>query len=329
MFFETKNLCFSYYRAPLCLKDVNFSVAPNSKTLILASKDSGKSTILKVLSGFEDSRFGNIYLNGKELKQISDKEKNFSLVLAEPILFEKKSVKQNLEYQIEVSGLENFDDEKLTKILKESNLNIDLKTKVKKLSLCEKRKLQIARGLLKTPQIMFIDDLFEGLENEEIHGMLQVYQKILKKKDLTIIFAIGDEAYKNIKGEISQNAFNKIIYLNLAETTEFKSLEEFEESYKSLDMLNFINTENVYFKQIEKEDKVYSLLNGEAIQFKFDSFFNKALDELKLEFAEVEDCVIVLKTDDNLDKLTEAEFNDLLKSNKCIIFSKLTEKRVI
>ena len=94
MFFETKNLCFSYYKSPLYLKDVNFSIAKNSKTMVLASKDSGKTTFLKVLSGFEDSRFGNIYLNGKELKEVSDKNKNFSLVLADLILFERKTIKQ-------------------------------------------------------------------------------------------------------------------------------------------------------------------------------------------------------------------------------------------
>ena len=41
MFFETKNLCFSYYKSPLYLKDVNFSIAKKSKNIILASKDSG------------------------------------------------------------------------------------------------------------------------------------------------------------------------------------------------------------------------------------------------------------------------------------------------
>ena len=111
MFFETKNLCFSYYKNPLYLKDVNFSIAKNSKTMVLASKDSGKTTFLKVLSGFEDSRFGNIYLNGKELKEVSDKNKNFSLVLADLILFERKTIKQNLDYQLQISEIVGVDDE--------------------------------------------------------------------------------------------------------------------------------------------------------------------------------------------------------------------------
>ena len=102
MFFDVNRLCFSYYRSTMTLKDVSFSLEKNMKVLILASKDMGKTTSLKVFSGFEDSRFGNIYLNGKELKQIDDKDKNFSLVLSDPVLFENKTIKDNLNYKCEV-----------------------------------------------------------------------------------------------------------------------------------------------------------------------------------------------------------------------------------
>ena len=73
---------------------------------------------MKVLSGFEDSRFGNIYFNGTELKQIDDKDKNFSLVLSEPVLIEKKSIKDNLNFQCEICGKENLSDEQINEFLK-------------------------------------------------------------------------------------------------------------------------------------------------------------------------------------------------------------------
>ena len=132
MFFEVKNLCFSYYKCPLIFKDVNFSFQKNSKVLCLASKDSGKSTLIKVLSGFEDSRFGNILIDGKEIKQIRDEEKSFSLVLAEPVLLENKTVRQNIDFQCEVCKIDKLSDENLKKIFKKYGVQIDLNTKAKK-----------------------------------------------------------------------------------------------------------------------------------------------------------------------------------------------------
>lgn len=329
MFFETKNLCFSYYKSPLYLKDVNFSIAKNSKTMVLSSKDSGKTTILKVLSGFEDSRFGNIYLNGKELKEISDKDKNFSLVLADLILFERKTIKQNLDYQLQTSKIEDVNDESLSALLNEFDIGCDLSVKVKRLSLLNKRKLQIVRAILKKPQILFLDDQFEGLSDDEIQNMFQIYQKLLKMKDLTFVFTIGDETYKKLRNQLSQEIFNKILYLNLSKTYEFKTLDEFEKAYLSLDSLKFLENINTVTRFIEKEDKTYTLLNGEAIQFVFDIKFNNALDALNLGFAEIEEVEVVLLCDEKLDEIDENKFNELLKSNKCIIFSRLTENRII
>ena len=329
MYFETKNLCFSYYKSPLYLKDVNFSIAKNSKTMVLASKDSGKTTILKVLSGFEDSRFGNIYLNGKELKEISDKDKNFSLVLADLILFERKTIKQNLDYQLQMAEIEGVNDESLSALLNEFDIDSDLKVKVKKLSLLNKRKLQIVRAILKKPQILFLDDQFEGLNNDEIQNMFQIYQKLLKMKDLTFVFTIGDETYKKLRNQLSQENFSKVVYLNLSKTYEFKTLVDFEKAYLSLDSLKFLENVNLVTRYIEKEDKTYTLLNGEIIQFVFDIKFNKALDALNLGFAEIEEVEVVLLCDEKLDEIDEKKFNELLKSNKCIIFSKLTENRII
>lgn len=328
MFFETKNLCFSYYRNPLSLKDVSFSFQKNAKVVVLASKDSGKTTLLKVLSGFESSRFGNIYLNGKELKNIDDKNKNFSLVLAEPVLFENKTVKQNLSFQLELIE-KTIDDENLTKMLEEYGLNIRLNQKVKKLTLLQKRLLQIVRAMLKIPQILFLDDLFENLDREDSLKILQVYEKLFSIKNLTIVSTIGNETYKNFKESLVNFSVDKVLYLNLAEIKEFKSFKLFENSYLSLDALKFLNDVKLNFRTIEKEPNFYSLLNGEIIQFNFDDSFNGRLDLLKLEFAEVEECVVLLLENTDLESLNEKDFNELLKNKQCFIFSCLTGNRII
>lgn len=328
MFFETKNLCFSYYKSPLCLKDVNFSCDKNSKTVILSTKEMGKTTFLKVLSGFEDSRFGNIYIEGKEFKDIEDSTKKTSLILSNPILLQRKTIKENLDYQCEVNEIEKLEPVKIEKFLKEYKIEKSIDAKVKKLSLLEKRKLQIIRAIIKNPSIIFLDNQFEGLKDEEIEDMIQVYKKLLNDKNLTVVFAVDDVVYKILKAEFEKVKTN-VYYLFMANLSKFDSFEKFEKSFETLDILNFLEvcpTQDVY---IERDVSSYYLCAGEERIFKFDSKFNKKLNLLKLEFGEIEDCEILILSGKTVKEIDSFEFNKGISEKLIFVYSKLTRNLVI
>ncbi len=329
MFFETKNLCFSHYKQPLCLKDINFSFAENSKVLILASKDSGKTTMLKVLSGFEDSRFGNIYLNGVELKQIADQDKNFSLILTDSLLFENKTIKQNIDYLCSVLEIENLTDEQINLYLKDFEIKRELSVKVKKLTVLEKRKLQIIRAIIKNSTIIFLDDIFKYLNDEEIESMFKIYQRLISNSNLTIVSAIGDETYKKLNSKLKSLKFDKYLYLVMAEVDEFNSFEKFENSFKSIDMFKFLNDLKIESGFIEFDKNGYFFCQNEKKVFKFDNCFNKKLSELKLGFGETEDVVFVLKTESSLKEIEIKDINLKIKNGEIIILSNLTGYRII
>lgn len=327
MFFETNNLCFSYYRSPLCLKDINLSCEKYSKNLILASNEMGKTTLLKVLSGFEDSRFGNIYLEKKELKEIDDKLKNFSLVLSEPVLLDNKTIKQNIDYLCEVNEIDNLSETEINQLLVEFNVKQSSDVKIKKLSLLEKRKIQILRALIKKPTILFLDDQFEYLEEDEVDEMFLIYQKLLNRDDLTIIFSVSDESYKKI--ELLKCHIDSVFYLNFAKIFQFNSLDAFEKSYLTLDSLKFLNDIKTISAYIEKDHKDYYLCMDETRLFKFDSNFNIKLNLLELEFGDIEECEVLCLNIENISDLDYFKFNKMLKECKIYIFSSLTGNRII
>ncbi|MBR7172405.1 MAG: ATP-binding cassette domain-containing protein [Clostridia bacterium] len=329
MFFNVQRLCFSYYRSPMTLKDVSFSLEKSSKVLILASKDMGKTTALKVLSGFEDSRFGNIYLNGKELKEVSDQEKGFSLVLAEPVLIEKKSIADNINYQCEICEKEKLSNEQVLTLLKGFDFDKDVNTKVKKLSLFEKRILQIVRAKIKNPNILFLDDQFEDLVCEDKLKMISVYDKLMGDKNLTIIYTIGDESFRFLKGQKFEFNYDKVLYLNLAAVQEFRAIEDFEKAYSLLDILKFYVGYVLEQGYIEKDGKGYFLCKGDEKLFKFDGKFSKKLDELKLEFGDIEEVFVCDLSGEPLNKIDSSMFNKKINEKSIFIYSNLTGNLVI
>lgn len=329
MFFEVKNLCFSYYKSPLCLKDINFSFAKNDKVMIVATKEMGKTTFLKVLSGFETNYFGKIILNGRELKQIEDKDKNFSLLFSNPVFFERKTIRQNIEFQCRACGLKMLEDEELTNKLKEFKINASLDTKLKKLSLFEKRKLAIIRSLIKNPNIIFLDDQFEFLQDSEIQEMLIIYDNLLENKNLTILYTLTSFAFKYFKSVNYKFKANKILYLNHAKCYEFKTVPQFLDSCIDKNSIEFLNDVSIFDAVVFKENNRYFISIGAELEFEIDSKFYKNLDALDLKFGDTEDCEVVVKSTLNLAGFTKEVFDKLMLQNELFIYHKLDGSRLV
>lgn len=329
MFFDVQNLNFAYLKSSLTLKDVNFSLAKFDKALLLASKEQGKTTFVKVVSSFDSNYFGKILLEGKELKTIPDEAKGFSVHLSCPVLLENKTIKENFEFLFSSMNQECLSDEKLLKSLKEFDIEADLKTKTKKLSLFDKRKFQIIRTLLRDTKILFVDDVFEGLLEEEMLLMLSLYEKYFLSKKCTVIVSVSAENYKKLKENLKKIEFSKILYLNLGVLKEFKNLSKFEEDLSNFDMINYANGFESVNADLSCEKSFYIVEFAENKFVRLDTKFNEKLKKLKLDFADSEPIKIVFKHGLNIDNLSDDEFNKLVLKNEVLLFSNLDGERLI
>ena len=322
IYFSANNLCFSYSKKPLCLKDINFKINKGARTLILASKDMGKTTILSCLSGFEDSYFGKINLMGKEIRDIADYDKNFSFLPSAPIFFENKSIIQNFNYLKKVQNLPFYDENELKNLFLNYNLDIDVNKKIKKCDLFAKRILGIVRSLQKKPRIMFLDDQFEGLSGEKLDKMLKIYKKLFDEFDGNLIFTIGDETYKKCKNELKTLKINDVFYLFDAKLEKFKDLNEFENKIINVNQELFF--ENRYFipSNLLKENDEFFFEN-DSVKYPISKSYYNYFDKLKLENYDAEEIFIVFseKIEVSFENLLQ-EDNDLLKRN-FHIYSKL------
>lgn len=328
MFFDVKNLCYSFYRKPLCLKDINFSLEENSKVLLLASKEMGKTAFLSVVSGFEKSYFGNILKNGKELKKLEASEINVSFLPENPVFFKNKSIFENFVFTNNVVSDSNLTIEQANEICKDFEINLNLKTKIKKLSVAEKRILAIARTKLKNCEIIFVDDQLTSIKDEEKRLVLKAYERLLNNNN-SVFIAMGDDNYKKCKDFIKNAKFDKIFYLCDAKLRIFKNIEEFENKALTYDMLKFL--EQKYFENkcvVERQDKFYNIYFGDKF-FSLDSSFNKYLDKLKLDLEDTEYAIICTKEELDITSIKEDNLNNILKSGNALLFSSLSGERLI
>lgn len=327
MFFEVNNLYFSYYKSPMTVRGAKFAFDKNSKVLLLASNEMGKTTMLKVLSGFDETYMGSIKLNGKELKDIDDNEKRFSLLLDSPVLFQRKSIKYNIDFLCETLGIEKLSDEKLKQLLDEFKIERESKCKVSKLSLFEKRKLAILRSTIKNSSIIFLDDQFDEMPEESQQDLEEIYKKILSQSS-AVVMALSGVSFKNHQNFVKNIKFDKVLYLCDAELFVFSSVNEFSESLVRKNIFNFVDG---FFKLngfIFKVDDKYYFCEEDKREIELDKSFYLGLNELKLENGEHDRVNLFSKSKIDLENITDNEFNKKLKSREFLMYSNLDGKKL-
>ena len=139
---------------------------------------------------------------------------------------------------------------------------------------------------------------------------------------VTLNINLEDELYKDFEKVVyigSHNGIEKelIKKIGLA-TAEIEGVEEFGENLDTV----------VVAKILEVEIDDLMKLREKFYNLKIDNSQTK-LNDLNLEFADIEECEVVCLNDENISDFDSFTFNKMLKDAKIYIFSKLTGKRII
>lgn len=202
---EFKNVSFKYIDSKQVLNNISLRINEGEKIALVGHSGAGKTTIVNLILKFYEPTKGNLFLNGKNYKNldVSFIRSNISLVFQESELF-SSSIKENVSY-----GNKNVSNNKIIEALKLSNaydfvmefpdnLNTLVGEKGVKLSGGQKQRIQIARAILKDSPIVILDEATSSLDSKsekEVHDALDN----LTKNKLVIIIAHRFSTIQNVE----------------------------------------------------------------------------------------------------------------------------------
>lgn len=198
---EFKNVTFNYnidsYPA---VSNLNFKVYKGQTIGIIGGTGSGKSTIVSLINRFYDTTSGDVYLNGRNIKdyKLSYVNHNISTVLQKAVLF-NGNVIDNLCY-----GKKNASIDEINHALKVAQadfiskmpdgLNARVLQGGKNLSGGQRQRLSIARAILKNSPVLVLDDSSSALDYQTDYK-LRMAIKELKKTTFIISQRASSIAY--------------------------------------------------------------------------------------------------------------------------------------
>jgi ABC-2 type transport system ATP-binding protein len=172
------------------VKDVSFKVQKGQVFGFLGPNGAGKTTTIKMLTTLLTPTGGKILLNGHDpVKNQSAVRRSFGIVFQDPSLDDELTALENLEfhgvlYKVPVL-LRKKRIEELLKIVELWDRRHDF---VKKFSGGMKRRLEIARGLLHHPNILFLDEPTVGLDPQTRNHIWGYIQNLNKTEKITVFF---------------------------------------------------------------------------------------------------------------------------------------------
>jgi ABC-2 type transport system ATP-binding protein len=212
---------------------ISFTVEKGEVFAFLGPNGAGKSTTIKMLTTLLKPTSGHVILNGNNPAEHKDAvRKSFGIVFQDPSLDDDLTALENMRYHAVLYKVpKDVRDSRIEELLRFVELWDRRDSFVKTFSGGMKRRLEIARGLLHHPRILFLDEPTLGLDPQTRSHIWNYIKDINQKEDMTVFFTTHymDEAEK-IADRIAIIDRGKIIATgsaaDLIERTKTTSLEE-------------------------------------------------------------------------------------------------------
>lgn len=223
---KAKNL---YYRYPNAendtLKNVNFEIKPGEKVCLAGFNSAGKSTLADLVAGLHDGYQGSLVYNNAPMGniEISSLRTVIGDNLRQEDLF-YGSLQDNLTMgNPEISSqniLDTLSAIKLSEYLEntETGLNTHIDPEGKKLSSSIKRKMLLARSLVKKPKLLVLEDFMTNLDYDDCECIIDF---IVGKKHAWTVFAISNDP-------IIAKRCDRILILKEGEIVDDDTFEEIQ-----------------------------------------------------------------------------------------------------
>ena len=252
---EVKNFTQKYGDF-VAVDNISFNVEEGSVFAFLGPNGAGKSTTINTLCTIINKTSGELKINGYEVSNHKAKVRGeIGIVFQDSTLDGKLTIEENLKFHCEFYNVpKNEIKERLDFVLELVDLMDWRKAPVNSLSGGMKRRVEIAKGLIHYPKVLFLDEPTTGLDPQTRANIWDYIYKLQKQKNITIFLTTHymDEA----------EACDKVAIMDHGKIVAFDTPYNLKKQYTSSMTKIKVNNEEALTNHLKQNAIKYKLSEG-------------------------------------------------------------------
>lgn len=232
---QVENLCKSFFTkngTVEAARNISFSIEKGEIFGIIGLSGAGKSTLVRCLNLLERPTSGSVWVNGKNLTELSERElrkerQNIGMIFQHFNLLMQRTALDNVCFPMEIVGISKKEArKKALEYLKIVGLEEKALSYPSQLSGGQKQRVAIARVLASDPEILLCDEATSALDPQTTKSILELIRKINKEYGITVVVITHEMS-------VVQEICNRVAVLERGVLVESGTVEELFRSPKT------------------------------------------------------------------------------------------------
>ncbi len=233
--------------------DVTFDIAEGEFFSLLGASGCGKTTLLRMLAGFEQPTLGNIFIDGQPQAGVPPHHRPVNMVFQNYAIFPHLNVHKNIAYGMRKSGLSKAEvDRKVDEMLELIKLPGYGGRGAHQLSGGQRQRVALARALIKQPKVLLLDEPLGALDKKLREQMQLELRALQRDVGITFVFVTHDQ-------EEAMTMSDRIAVMSLGSVLQIDSPTRLYEVPRVTEVADFIGTINLF------EGTVRARANGRTV----------------------------------------------------------------